>query len=111
MRHWKWAAGVVVALGFAAPSFAQTNTASFGGISPLALRNEPVPTGSASIVPIAKPQFFNHTFSLANFLPNLSSMSANPVIGVSQYPSSYQPDLSWFAPFQMRRLAPLNIPY
>ncbi len=110
MRHWKWAAGVVVALGFAAPSFAQTNNASFGGISPLALRNQPVNT-SSSVVPIAQPQFFNHTFSLANFLPNISGFSANPVIGSSTYPTSFQPDLSFFAPFQMRRLTPLAIPY
>jgi hypothetical protein len=110
MRHWKWLAGVVVALGFAAPSFAQVNNASFGGISPAALRNQPIST-SSSVVPIAGQQFFNHTFSLANFLPNISSFSANPVIGASQYPTTYQPDLSFFAPFNMRRLTPLNVPH
>jgi hypothetical protein len=110
MRYWKWVAGCVVALGFAAPSFAQVNTASFGGISPLALQNQPINT-SSSVVPIAKPQFFNHTFSLANFLPNISGFSANPVTGMSQYPTTFQPDISFFAPFQMRRLTPLTIPY
>jgi len=110
MRHWKWLAGVVVALGFAAPSFAQVNNASFGGISPLALQNQPINT-SSSVVPIAKPQFFNHTFSLANILPNISGFSANPVTGMSQYPTTFQPDISFFAPFQIRRLTPLTIPY
>jgi hypothetical protein len=110
MRYWKWVAAVVVALGFAAPSFAQVNNASFGGISPLALQNQPINT-SSSVVPIAQPQFFNHSFSLANFLPNISGFSANPVTGTSQFPTTFQPDLSFFAPFQMRRLTPLTIPY
>ena len=110
MRNLKWLAGLVVALAFAAPSFAQVNNASFGGIDPRLLQNQPIST-SSSVVPIAQPQFFNHTFSLANFLPNISSFSANPVIGASQYPTTYQPDLSFFAPFNMRRLTPLNIPY
>ena len=110
MRKWQWLAGVVVALGFAAPSFAQVNTASFGGIDPRMLQNQPINT-SSSVVPIAQPQFFNHTFSLANFLPNISSFSASPIIGQSQYPSTYQPDASFFAPFGLRRLRPLNISY
>jgi hypothetical protein len=110
MRNLKWLAGLVVALGFAAPSFAQVNNASFGGIDPRMLQNQPVNT-SASVVPIAQPQFFNHTFSLANFLPNISQFSANPVIGASQYPSTYQPDMSFFAPFGLRRLTPVNVPY
>jgi hypothetical protein len=108
MRHWKWLAGVVVVLGFAAPSFAQVNNASFGGISPLALQNQPINT-STSVVPIAQPMFFNHTFSLANFLPNISMFSSKPVTGVTQYPTTYQPDISFFEPFQMRRLTPLNV--
>jgi len=100
----------VVALGFAAPSFAQVNNASFGGIDPRLLQNQPVST-STSVVPIAQPQFFNHTFSLANFLPNISAFSSSPTTGTSSYPSSYQPDMSFFAPFQMRRLTPINVPF
>jgi hypothetical protein len=110
MRNLKWLAGLVVALGFAAPSFAQVNNASFGGIDPRLLQNQPV-SSSSSVVPIAQPQFFNHTFSLANFLPNISAFSASPMTGTSQYPSTYQPDLSFFAPFNMRRFTPLNVPY
>ncbi len=110
MRHWKWAAGLVVALGFAAPSFAQVNTASFGGIDPRLMHNQPIST-SSSVVPIAQPQFFNHTFSLANFLPNISKFSAQSPLGQSQFPSTYQPDASFFAPFGMRRLTPINVPY
>jgi hypothetical protein len=110
MRNLKWLAGLVVALGFAAPSFAQVNNASFGGIDPRMLQNQPIST-SSSVVPIAQPQFFNHTFSLANFLPNISKFSANPVLGQSQYPSMYQPDISFFQPFGMRRLTPINVPY
>jgi hypothetical protein len=108
MRHWKWLAAVVVVLGFAAPSFAQVNNASFGGINPAMLQNQPIST-SSSVVPIAQPQFFNHVFSLANFLPNLSPFSAKPVTGGSQYPTTYQPDITYFAPFNMRRLTPLNV--
>jgi hypothetical protein len=110
MRRWQWLAGLVVALGFAAPSLAQVNTASFGGIDPRALRNQAINTNS-SVVPIAQPQFFNHTFSLANILPNISSPSATPIIGQSQFPSTYQPDESYFQPFGMRRLKPLKVPY
>ena len=103
MRNLKWLAGLVVALGFAAPSFAQVNNASFGGIDPRMLQNQPIST-SSSVVPIAQPQFFNHTFSLANFLPNISKFSASPVIGASQYPTTIQPDASYFAPFGLQRL-------
>jgi hypothetical protein len=110
MRHLKWLAGLVVVLGFAAPSFAQVNNASFGGISPLMLQNQPINT-SASVVPIAQPQFYNHSFSLANFLPNISSFSSSSVIGQSAYPTTFQPDVSFFAPFGMRRLMPINVPY
>ncbi len=110
MRNWKWLAGLVVALGFAAPSFAQVNNAAFGGIDPRALQNQPINT-SASVVPIAQPQFFNHTFSLANFLPNISPFSSSPVIGQSQYPTTFQPDVTYFAPFGMRRLTPIVVPY
>jgi len=110
MRHWKWLAGLVVALGFAAPSFAQVNNAAFGGIDPRALRSQPIST-NASVVPIAQPQFFNHTFSLANFLPSISKFSSTTVIGQSQFPTTFQPDTSFFAPFGMRRLTPLNVPY
>ncbi len=110
MRNLKWLAGLVVALGFAAPSFAQVNNASFGGIDPRFLTNQPIST-SSSVVPIAQPQFFNHTFSLANILPNISPFSAKPIIGTTQYPTTYQPDSSFFAPFGMRRLTPLNIGY
>ncbi len=111
MRKWQWLAGAVVALGFAAPSFAQVNNASFGGIDPRALRGEPVTTNSASVVPVAQPQFFNHTFSLANFLPNLSPFSSTTNLGKSQYPTTMQPDIGFFAPFGLRRLKPLQIPY
>jgi hypothetical protein len=110
MRNLKWLLGLVVALGFAAPSFAQTNTASFGGIDPRLITNQPIST-SSSVVPIAQPQFFNHTFSLANILPNISPFSSKPVIGATQYPSTFQPDISFFAPFGMRRLTPINVPY
>jgi hypothetical protein len=110
MRNLQWLAGVVVALGLAAPALAQVNNAAFGGIDPRMLRNQPVST-SSSVVPIAQPQFFNHTFSLANILPNVSKFSATPVIGSSQYPSLYQPDASFFQPFGMRRLTPINVPY
>ncbi len=110
MRYWKWLAGLVVALGFAAPSFAQVNNAAFGGIDPRLIQNQPIST-SSSVVPIAQPQFFNHTFSLANFLPNISKMSATTTLGQSQYPTTFQPDISYFAPFGMRRLTPLNVPY
>jgi hypothetical protein len=110
MRKWQWLAGVVVALGFAAPSFAQVNNASFGGIDPRALRNQPI-NGSSSVVPVAQPQFFNHAFSLANFLPNLAPFSSSTNMGQSQYPTTMQPDASFFAPFGLRRLTPLQIPY
>jgi hypothetical protein len=110
MRHWKWLAGLVVALGFAAPSFAQVNNAAFGGIDPRMLRNQPI-SSSSSVVPIAQPQFFNHTFSLANFLPNFSKFSAQNTMGQSQYPTSYQPDMSFFSAFGLRRLTPINVPY
>ncbi len=110
MRYWKWLAGLVVALGFAAPSFAQVNTAAFGGIDPRQLQNQPI-SASSSVVPIAQPQFFNHTFSLANFLPNISKFSSSTTLGQSQYPSTFQPDITYFAPFGMRRLTPLNVGY
>jgi hypothetical protein len=109
MRNRHWLAAAVVGLGFAAPAMAQVNNASFGGIDPRLLRNQPIST-SSSVVPIAQPQFFNHTFSLANFLPNISSFSANPVIGTTQYPTTYQPDASYFVPFGMRRLRPIDVP-
>jgi len=105
-----WVAPLAAALGFAAPSFAQVNNASFGGIDPSLVRNSPINT-NASVVPIAQPQFFNHTFSLANYLPNISSFWSNPTIGTSQYPSTYQPDMTFFAPFGLRRLTPINVPY
>ena len=110
MRYGKWLAALLLALGLAAPSSAQVNNASFGGIDPRMLRNQAVNT-SNSVVPIAQPMFFNHTFSLANYLPNISSFSNSPIIGQSQFPTTYQPDISYFAPFQMRRLTPLNVPY
>jgi hypothetical protein len=110
MRYWKWLAGLVVALGFAAPSFAQVNNAAFGGVDPRMLQNQPINT-SSSVVPIAQSQFFNHTFSLANFLPNISKFSATSSMGQSQYPSTYQPDVGYFAPFGLRRLTPINVPY
>jgi hypothetical protein len=110
MRNLKWLAAGVVALGLAAPASAQVNNASFGGIDPRFLVNQPIST-SNSVVPIAQPQFFNHTFSLANFLPNLSSFSANPVTGLSQYPTTFQPGANFFAPFGLRRLQPVAVPY
>jgi len=110
MRYGKWLAGLVLALGLATSASAQVNNASFGGIDPRQLQYQGVNT-SNSVVPIAQPMFFNHTFSLANYLPNLSSFSANPIIGQSQYPTTVQPDASFFAPFGMMRLRPLNVPY
>ena len=103
MRYGKWLAALVLALGLTASAKAQ--------VSPGSLQFVPLST-SNSVVPIAQPQMFNHTFSLANFLPNISSMfSSSPIIGQSQYPMTYQPDVSYFAPFGMRRLTPINVPY
>lgn len=93
MRNLKWLAAGVVALGLAAPAFAQVNTTSFGGIDPRQVRGQMIDTShSVAPVPIAQPQIFNHTFSLANFLPNLSMFTGgtSPVIGMSRYPTADQ---------------------
>ncbi len=110
MRSLLWGAPLVAALAFAGPSFAQVNNASFGGIDPSLVRNSPI-NANASVVPIAQPQFFNHTFSLANFLPNISSFWGTPTTGMSTYPNTYQPDMSFFGAFGLRRLTPINVPY
>jgi hypothetical protein len=85
MRRVLWAS-VLLVLSLATPAFAQRNS-PYGGIDPRMLRSEVVDT-SNPVAPIARPQLFNRTFSLANILPSFSSMSAKPILGYSQFPSS-----------------------
>jgi hypothetical protein len=86
MRMWTWAGALVVALGLAAPAFAQR----VGTIDPSTIINIPINTNQ-SVAPIAQPQLFNRrTFSLADILPNISfgAMSGKRVIGMSTYPTA-----------------------
>jgi hypothetical protein len=107
MRKLKWLAAGVVALGASVPALAQVNTASFGGIDPRQVRGQLIDTShTAAPIPIAQPQIFNHTFSLANFLPNISKFSGgtSPVLGMSQFPTADgMPGLEYLKAFGFRR--------
>ena len=107
----KWVAGLVLALGLAAPAFAQS-TNNFGGVNAALLKFEPIDVSqSVAPVPIARPQVVSRRFSLTNILPKFSfaAMSNKPVIGFSQFPSQDGlPGKNYLKSFGFGRLQPIE---
>ena len=108
MRTVSWAAALVACLALTSSAKAQRSYVPFGGLDPRAVTNVPVDT-STSAAPIAQPQFFNRTFSLANFLPNISSFSAKPLMGQSTFPTaSGMPGKNYLKQFGFSRAQPIR---
>lgn len=109
MRNVCWLGALLVALAFVAPVKAQTRTfLPFGGVSAQEVRSEPVDTSQVA-APIAQPQTFSRTFSLLNFLPNISRFSAKPVVGQSTFPSADgMPGKSYLKHFGFSRGQPIR---
>ncbi len=107
MRMVPWGAAFLLCLGLAAPASAQW-TFTFGGPAPRELQYKVVDTVT-SVAPVGTSQTNNRTFSLANFLPQISPMSAKSILGYSQFPSpDGLPGKNYLKSFGFSRAQPIR---
>jgi hypothetical protein len=84
MRSLIWLAAVAAALATASSSWAQF-TIAFGGTN---TSTQNVPITVPPNTPIASPQTFDNSFSLANFLPHFTLPNVHSLFGKSNFPTA-----------------------
>jgi hypothetical protein len=84
MRRSIWLAAVAAALAVASSSRAQF-TIAFG---PTTTSTQNVPITVPANTPIASPQTFNNSFSLANMMPKFTLPNVHALFGKSTFPNA-----------------------